>query len=177
MKTPIFAVLLLVLSFQVKAQTESTDSHKKAIFVEAFGQGLQASINYDMRFKKGVQSGLGFRLGIGGISTGTSNNDAWNVRSGVIAFPVGLNYLVGEKKGSFEAGIGLTRHNAFTDTYSPTKPNIVDENGWDTNGYLNLGYRFQPLSNGFMFRLIWTPVISTTGFLAQNFGVSAGYSF
>ena len=161
----------------MKAQTESTGSHKKAIFIEAYGQGLHASINYDMRLKKGVQSGLGFRLGVGGISTGTANTDAGNEATGVIAFPVGLNYLVGENRSSFEAGIGLTPYYSETDIYSRTKPKIVNKIGWGTNGYLNLGYRFQPLSNGFMFRLNWTPVISSTGFLAQNFGVSAGYSF
>lgn len=177
MKTQLFAIIFVVLSFQVKAQTESADSHKKSIFIEAFGQGLHASVNYDMRFNKGVQSGLGFRLGVGGIFTGTVNADAGNEATGVIAFPVGLNYLLGEKKSSFEAGIGLTPHHARTDIYSPTNPKIIDENGWGANGYLNLGYRFQPLTNGFMFRLNWTPVISSTGFLAQNFGVSAGYSF
>ncbi len=70
MKKQIFTVLLVVFSFQVKAQIESPNSHKKAIFIEAFGQGLHASVNYDMRFNKGVQNGLGFRLGIGGILQG-----------------------------------------------------------------------------------------------------------
>ncbi|WP_242923691.1 hypothetical protein [Pontibacter liquoris] len=177
MRTQLFAAFLIAFSFQVKAQTASTDSRKKAIFVEAFGQGLHASVNYDMRFNKGVQSGLGFRLGVGGIFTGTANADAGKEATGVIAFPVGLNYLVGENRNSFEAGIGLTPHYAQTDIYSSTRPEIVDQNGWGTNGYLNVGYRFQPLSKGLMFRLNWTPVINSTGFLAQNFGVSAGYSF
>ncbi len=171
MKTQLFTVLLVVFSFQVKAQTQTPDGHKKAIFVEAFGQGLHASVNYDMRIKKGSQRGLGFRLGVGGIFTGTVNADAGNKVTGVIGFPVGLNYLVGENKSSFEAGLGFTPHYADTVIDSPTNPKIIDKNGWGTNGYLNLGYRFQPLNNGFMFRLNWTPVISRTGFLAQNFGV------
>ncbi|WP_439881000.1 hypothetical protein ACSX1A_17865 [Pontibacter sp. MBLB2868] len=177
MKTKLFTLILLVFSFQVKAQTETPISYKKAIFIEAFGQGLNASVNYDMRIKKGAQSGLGFRLGVGGIFTGTSNADAGNRVNGVVAFPMGLNYLIGENKSSFEAGVGVTPHHARADIYSPTSAKIIDKNGWDTNGYLNLGYRFQPLTNGFMFRLNWTPVISNTGFLAQNFGLSAGYSF
>ncbi|MEJ8756689.1 hypothetical protein WG947_06770 [Pontibacter sp. H259] len=177
MKAKLFTLILVVFSFQVKAQTETPISHKKAIFVEAFGQGLNASVNYDMRIKKGVRSGLGFRLGVGGIFTGTSNADAGNKVNGVVAFPIGLNYLIGENKSSFEAGLGVTPHYADTVIDSPTNPKIIDENGWDTNGYLNIGYRFQPLTNGFMFRVNWTPVISNTGFLAQNFGLSAGYSY
>lgn len=177
MKAQLILLFLVTFSLQVKAQTEASSSYQKAFFVEAFGQGLHASVNYDMRINKGVHNGLGFRLGVGGIFTGTVNADAGNEATGVIAFPVGINYLVGENKSSFEAGIGFTPHYAETDIYSPTNPKIVDKNGWGTNGYLNLGYRFQPLSNGFMCRLNWTPVISSTGFLAQNFGVSAGFSF
>ncbi|PVY41799.1 hypothetical protein [Pontibacter virosus] len=177
MKSLLLLLLLTGLSFLANAQTTFPVSYKKSIFVEGFGQGLQGSVNYDMRFKKGLQHGLGFRMGVGGIFTGTSNADAANKANGVIGFPVGLNYLIGKNKSAFEAGIGTTPHYARTDLYSPTKPKIVHENGWDTSGYLNLGYRFQPLDNGFMFRLNWTPVLSSTGFLAQNFGASAGYSF
>lgn len=177
MKKQLFAILILGLSLQVKAQSGDPGNFKKAIFVEAFGQGLQTSVNYDMRLKKGSQDGFGFRLGAGGIFTGTSDADAGPVAYGVLAFPFGLNYLIGEKKSSLEAGLGLTPHYAKTDIYSPTKPRIVNDAGWSTNGYMNLGYRFQPMDNGFMFRLTWTPVINSTGFLAQNFGASAGYSF
>lgn len=177
MKILLFITLLIGLLFQAKAQADDPISYKKAIFVEAFGQGLHASVNYDMRIRKGSQSGLGFRLGVGGIFTGTANADAGNEATGVVGFPIGVNYLVGENRSSFEAGLGLTPHYADTVIESPTNPKIVNENGWGANGYLNLGYRFQPLNNGFMFRLNWTPVIRSTGFLAQNFGVSAGYSF
>jgi hypothetical protein len=177
MKTKLFTVLFVAFSIQVKAQSVNSDSHKKAVFVEAFGQGLHASLNYDMRFRRGAQSGLGFRVGVGGIFTGTSYSDAGNNTNGAVAFPIGLNYLTGENKSSFEAGLGFTPHYADTNIDSPTNPKIITENGWGANGYLNLGYRFQPLNNGFLFRLNWTPVISSTGFLAQNFGISAGYSF
>lgn len=177
MKIRLFTIFIVLLCLQAKAQTETSSSFKNAIFVEAFGQGLHTTINYDMRIKKGTQDGLGFRIGAGGIFTGTSDADAGPVVNGVLAFPFGLNYLIGKKRSSIEAGLGLTPHYAKTDIHSPTKPRIVEENGWSTNGYLNLGYRFQPMDNGFMFRLNWTPVISSTGLLAQNFGISAGYSF
>lgn len=177
MKTKSFKILVVFLTLQVKAQLETPGSFRKAIFIEAFGQGLQASVNYNMRLMLGAQDGIGFRVGVGGIFTCTANADAGNEMKGVLAFPIGLNYLMGKNKSSFEAGLGLTPHYADTVIDSPTNPEIIEENGWGANGYLNVGYRFQPPDNGFMFRLNWTPVISSTGFLAQNFGVSAGYSF
>ncbi|WP_347156741.1 hypothetical protein [Pontibacter chitinilyticus] len=177
MKTQLLAAILVVFFLQAKAQTPNPDSYKKAVFIEAFGQGLQASVNYDMRLNRGVPRGLGFRVGIGGNFTGTINAETGNKAKGAVAFPIGLNYLLGEIKSSFEAGLGLSPYYANTVLNSPTNPKIIGKNGWGTNGYMNVGYRFQPLDNGFMFRLNWSPVITSTGFLAQNFGVSAGYSF
>ncbi|AKD03426.1 hypothetical protein POKO110462_05615 [Pontibacter korlensis] len=177
MKTRLLLLLLVGLTCQVQAQSLASDSYKKAVFVEAFGQGLHGTVNYDMRLKKGANNGFGLRIGIGGIFTGTFNNDAENKIMGVVAFPAGVNYLSGESRSSFEAGIGLAPFYAETDIYSPTKPEFIEKNGWNTNGYLNLGYRFQPIEEGFMFRLSWTPLLSSAGFLAQQFGASAGYSF
>lgn len=172
----ILFLLFFIYQNKANAQSETTDRHNKAIFVEAFGQGLQASVNYDMRIKKGVQDGLGFRVGIGGIFTGTADADAGPEPHGVLAFPLGINYLVGENRSAFEVGLGLMPHRAATPLHSPTKPKIIDENGWGTNGFLNIGYRFQPINNGFIFRFDWTPVFGDVGFISR-FGISAGFGF
>lgn len=172
----IIAGILIFLQQGLQAQTNYPDRFNKAVFVEAFGQGLHATINYDMRLIKGRQDGPGFRVGMGGIVTGSSDYDAGLLWTGVLGIPVGFNYLIGEKKSAFEAGIGLTPQKASTDLTSPTRPKVVNRNGWSTNGFINLGYRFQPIDNGFTFRFNWTPVISSTGFISR-FGVSAGYAF
>lgn len=174
----LFVLPILFICFQnpVKAQEVSSEGYRKAVFVEAFGQGLHATLNYDMRMKKGVQDGFGFRAGIGGIITGIEDADAGPEFTYVVGFPVGINYLIGEKRSAFEAGLGITPHRAATPLHSPTKPRIINENGWGANGYFNFGYRLQPTKNGFVFRLNWTPVFNNTGIISR-FGISAGYGF
>lgn len=169
-----FAALFCFPSL-VEAQTDSLNGFQKTVFIEAFGQGLQASLNYDMRFKKGSQYGLGFRAGIGGIFAGSSDAGAGPESSGVIAFPFGINYLAGKNRSAIEAGIGLVPQKVNVDPYSPTKPKVAGENGWGTNRFLNLGYRYQA-NNGFVFRFLWTPVFGDIGFISR-FGISAGWGF
>ncbi len=44
-------------------------------------------------------------------------------------------------------------------------------------GFLNAGYRYQPLNSGFVFRFTWTPAITNEGFFPAWFGFSLGYGF
>ncbi len=178
MRKLLFPFLLFsfyLFHFQAMAQ-EPSGTYKKAIFIEGFGQGLQASLNYDMRLKKGEQDGIGIRLGIGGIFAGSSDAGAGPVAEGVVAFPFGLNYLIGQSRSALEAGLGLLPLYSKADLFSPTRPKIVVNNGWDVSSYLNFGYRFQPVNNGLLFRNGWTPVINSSGFISR-FGISAGFGF
>lgn len=178
MKKVAIAFLLCFAVFHpLSAQSQGPARFSKAVFVEAFGLGIQASLNYDMRIIKGRQDGLGFRLGLGGTFTGSSDADAGPVASGIVHFPLGINYLVGKKQHAFEGGLGINPHYAKTDLYSPTKPRLINENGWGNYGFVNLGYRFQPLNNGFVFRFNWTPLISGQAVVPAIFGISAGYGF
>ena len=129
-----------------------------------------------MRLKRGTQDGIGFRVGVGGVFTGSSSADAGIVAEGILAFPMAINYLIGKKRSAFEAGLGLSPQRVRVDQLSPTKPKIASENGWGANAFLILGYRFQPINNGFLFRVSWTPVMSRSEFISR-FGLSAGYSF
>lgn len=171
-----FISFLFLNQANAQARVSDADAYNKAIFVEAFGQGLQGSVNYDMRIKKGAQDGLGFRVGVGGIFAGSSNAGAETEVEGVLAFPVGVNYLIGKQSSAFEVGLGLLPQRVRVDQFSPTKPKIAGENGWGTNGFLNLGYRYQPIHNGFIFRFDWTPVFGDVAFISR-FGISAGYGF
>jgi hypothetical protein len=178
-KLTLMALLVALFSLQAFAQSEIKPAarHNKAIFVEALGNGIGVSANFDMRFKKGTQDGFGFRAGLGGSYLGSANNDAENVHMGLITIPLSVNYLVGENRSAFEAGVGITPIYAKMDIYSPTKPQLADENGWGSSGFLNLGYRFQPMENGFVFRANWTPAFNSTGFSPAWFGLSVGYGF
>ncbi|MHA6249345.1 hypothetical protein ACXYMU_15495 [Pontibacter sp. CAU 1760] len=173
------ALLVAAFSFQASAQSESAPvaKHNKIIFVEALGNGIGLSANFDMRFQKGTQEGFGFRAGLGGSYLGSANNDAENKAMGIVTLPLSVNYLVGENRSAFEAGLGITPMYARMDVYSPTKPRLADENGWGATGFLNLGYRFQPLGNGFVFRANWTPAFNSAGFSPSWFGLSVGYGF
>lgn len=171
-----FISFLLLQHATLNAQTKAPDQLHKAIYAEAFGQGLHAGLHYDSRLIKERLDGPGFRLGIAGTITGISDAGAEPVTSGVLAFPVGLNYLIGQNRSALEAGLGVMPLRASTDLLSPTRPRVVHRNGWSSNGFINLGYRFQPLENGFTFRLNWTPVFNSTGFISR-FGISAGYAF
>ena len=111
-KTLLLSVLLSILILSAQAQFEPDQiKYSKAVFLELGGNGALFSANYEMRFKKGKQDGLGFRAGLGGIR------------------------------------------------------------------FLNVGYRFQPIENGFLFKINWTPVISGGRFEPRWFGISLGYGF
>lgn len=172
----LFICFSLFMGVQLHAQTNAPDQLHKAIYAEAFGQGLHAGLHYDSRLLKGRLDGPGFRIGISGTVAGVDYDGSDAMPHGVIAFPLGLNYLAGAKRSSFEAGLGIMPLQARTDLLSPTRPKIVQQNGWSSPGFINLGYRFQPLENGFTFRFNWTPVITSTDFISR-FGVSAGYAF
>ena len=160
--------ILTVLSS--KAQFESNQiKYSKAVFIELGGNGLLFSANYEMRFKKGEQDGIGIRAGIGGIS-GTDNigNSV-----GVLTLPLAINNIIGKRRSAFETGVGITpviasvKGTSFTNDFKTT--GIV--------GFINIGYRFQPIKNGFLFKINWTPVISGGGFEPRWFGIALGYGF
>ncbi|RDV15293.1 hypothetical protein DXT99_09490 [Pontibacter diazotrophicus] len=178
MKKLFFTVLFIAaLHFQVRAQSETPGRYNKAIFVEALGNGIGISANYDMRIKRGVQDGFGFRAGIGGLSANGTDTDGRSVDASIITFPLAVNYLIGERRSAFEAGLGITPIYANADVYDTNNTGITDAKGWGTSGFINLGYRFQPLKNGFVFRFDWTPAFNSTGFSPAWFGISAGIGF
>lgn len=177
-------VCLSLLSGSLMAQNQeklfggdATDAKfRKNVFVEGLGNGLLISANYDMRFKRGASDGLGFRVGIGGGSVEgyTSNNDYIN--GNVMTFPLSVNYLAGKRRSYFEAGLGITPVFVNADL-AIFEDEIYSGKGWGAAGFINVGYRFQPIRNGVMFRLDWTPAITSEGFFPGFFGASLDYSF
>lgn len=172
-----FTILLMAtLIFQAKAQSE-TPNRNKAIFVEALGNGLGISANYDMRIKKGVQDGFGFRAGIGGLSLNGKDDNGQPTSVSTLTFPLAINYLIGERRSAFEAGLGITPLYVNATVDDTNSAGITNVKGWGSSGFINLGYRFQPLRNGFVFRFNWTPAFNSTGFFPAWLGISAGFGF
>lgn len=140
--------------------------HRKSLFAELSGNGIGISGNFDMRFKPDRNDGLGFRVGLGSGFIYFSDNAIVNR---YLSVPLNLNYIVGKKRSGFESGIGVTPQVALNSVNEG--PPIL------TEGFINLGYRFQPVTKGLIFRGSWTPSVNTAGIYPAIFGISAGYSF
>jgi hypothetical protein len=152
---------LIIASILSAGITQVNAQAAKSIYFEIGGPGL-ASFNFDTRFGP-KEDGIGGRVGVGGFSIDGS---------GVVFFPVGLNYILGKDgKNYFELGAGITPLIAsgdFTDdgqTFSTTF------------GHLLFGYRMQPRHGGFTFRAFISPIFGEFGFVPYYGGVSFGYKF
>ncbi|SFG37003.1 hypothetical protein [Pontibacter chinhatensis] len=169
--------LILVIATYAKAQVEAAAKYNKAIFVEVLGNGLGITANYDMRLTKGEQGGFGFRAGVGGLALGTADSDGTSTTSSLVTFPLTLNYLAGQRRSAFEAGIGLTPVYASMAVQKTNNPGVTKVDGWGATGFINMGYRYQPLNDGLVFRFDWTPAFNSAGFSPAWFGMSVGYGF
>lgn len=171
--------LLLVTVMLIKAVTvsaqEGSDYIRKSVYLELLGNSLAYSVNYDMRFKKNQQDGLGFRIGAGGFSITGYDSDGVEVKGSLWTFPIALNYLMGKKRSALEAGLGVTP--LILGAKIEVDDEKIGSTGSGANVFFNLGYRFQPLKNGFTARINWTPIINSGGFIPAWFGISLGYSF
>jgi hypothetical protein len=154
--------LILLNFFAFASYFLAHGQNAQSVYFELGGPGI-ASFNYDTRFS-GKDSGFGGRVGIGGISIDGS---------GVVYFPVGVNWLLGKDgRHYFEVGGGVTpvlQTGEFSD----------DEEGNLTNtfGHLVFGYRMQPTEGGYTFRAFICPIFGSGFFIPYYAGVSFGYKF
>jgi len=144
-----------------------SDKHgfRKAVFAEALGNSL-LSLNYDMRLQRFKNDGLGIRAGLG---LGQSFDNTFSEFNRFLAVPVTINYIFGAKRHGIETGVGITPQVALSD--SGTSPQI------SPLGFFNLGYRYQPLKEGLLFRATWAPHLDSGSVQYVWVGVSVGYSF
>jgi len=148
---------------------------RKTVFLEIFGNGLIASGNFDLRLKPNQNDGLGLRAGVGGGSFLGYDDQGNSANVGIVTFPLAVNYLVGKRRSSFESGIGITP--MYLTASGTIDNNVVSGKGFGVTGFLNAGYRYQPINNGLMFHLKWTPAFNSSGFSPVFFGAGIGYSF
>lgn len=144
------ALVALCICFSIIVQAQSSERQNndtvprvraKVVYGEFLGSGLIFSAHYDFRFGRkqngwGMRTGLGFFGGSGG---------------GILSVPIGINHLAGKGPHYFESGIGYTLA-AFTG----------DTDFLDGSGSLlmpSLGYRYQPLSKGFVARVYLGPLV------------------
>lgn len=182
---------LLLITFSIFAQKSTSDSlrkkktivktftHKtaKAIFVEAGGNSLIWSVNYDTRFNKRLD-GWGFRVGTGYFPLGGSN---------LLALPLGINMLTGSNGHFVETGVNLTFVNAKNKNSLIPKESKFGQLDFTRNkAYLvygvSMGYRYQkPDKKGIHLRAGIEPILGTRLdnklVFAITGHVSVGYSF
>lgn len=128
-----------------------------SLYLELGGNSLLYSINYDHTLRLSEK----LKLAVGGgfeYLTDVSINET-SYGSSICLTP-SANLLVGRKSHLFETGLGLF-YPMSAGTILPT---------------FRLGYRYQPLQGGFLFRVGLTPFITPGGILPWA-GFSFGYTF
>lgn len=158
-KTTYIIIALIVLLTASTASAQSYYHRENGIYLEIFGTGGEASINYE----KIINNMISVRVGIGG--TGVIFEEG-------LAIPFSVSYLAGGNQNYLEMGIGgsyLSLSDDFTDdTYLNITESQVVANGI-------IGYRYLG-DYGYTFRLAFTPAITTDGFQAMG-GAMLGFTF
>lgn len=160
-----FIVILLLADLSSPAQ-DSTHVH--CVYLEAFGAGGYGSINYDRELRE-----LGPLKLRGRVALSTLNViDIEQRFNPDVIVPIGLSLTYG-KEHQLELGAGQTV-TAIVET------DLVEnekEREFGISAFLGLGYRYQPLESGFIFRLGYTPLIEFYDSFRHWGGLSIGYRF
>lgn len=170
------------------AQESNVSTRNKSVFVE-FG-GSSATIvsgNFDMRFNKGRADGLGVRVGIGG---GAIKEDyvlgEGSKKTKTLTVPVEVNYILGERRFSFEIGCSVTYMSITEDSSYRLFDEYYESNESENLivSYVPIGFRWKPKHNGFLLKLNVGPIFN---YSAPNLasdesvgifgGLALGYSF
>ena len=170
-------VLLLFCCYTTFAQeTTGASNRNQAVYLELAGNGLVFSLNYDMRLAKNRQDGHGVRIGVGGFPVYSRDNAGNRVKGIAVTIPLAYNYLIGKRRSAFELGAGITPAIGYVEGVEISGEEIK-ETDFALLGFANVGYRYQPLNSGFVFRFTWTPAVTNEGFQPFWLGLSLGYGF
>jgi hypothetical protein len=122
---------------------------KNAVYLEFLGNGGIISVNYE-RF---LTQNVGLRFGVGTL---------FDIAA--ISFPVMVNYCTG-KEYRFDIGVGLLHLPDFDGKWEGTAP------------CMNIGYRYQAIGGGPVFRIGFTPLLNEDLEIFLWGGCSLGYAF
>jgi hypothetical protein len=155
-------ILCIIATAFICSSFGQTTFKKNDIYLEAGGNGLFASVNYERQLTK--QPGLGVRLGVG----------FYTENAFYLTIPAGIDYLftLNSDKSFIDAGLGVT--------WTRIDGNLFDESE-NSNGdsFVNfipsIGYRRHTTQN-LMWRISVTPVINNSGFVPW-LGLAIGKRF
>lgn len=142
---------------------------KNAMYLELLGNGLLYSINYDRAFTDSLTGRIGFSYFSLSASSGSSS-----AKATFMTFPVMANYLVGGGNHNLELGLGALILYAGAEVGSDGA--TASGEGVGVAGTGTVGYRYQPMDGGFVFRVGFTPVFTENGFFGWG-GLSLGGAF
>lgn len=182
-----FSLLLAVLmAFTVApAQAQMEDqqnlSAKNSLYLEIAGNGILYTVNYDRRFTNKISGRLGvMRAGAFGVSfTAVPLTGSYLVGSGNHRFELGLGpQFLRVSVDASDAVSGVTGGTGNISTSNSSSGGLgFDEDATTVAATGIIGYRYQPMNGGFVFRIGLTPTFAPgAGFLPWG-GLSLGYSF
>lgn len=156
------AVLLSCLNLPLTSQELTPEYSHHALYFEAGGHGVLYTINYDYRFAKIFAARIGF-------THYTIPNFFFSDLT-ITAFPIIGEFLIGGDEHFFEIGAGImpTIGESSFHFFSSSTSSVV--------GVANIGYRYQPVDEGFFFRASVPAFITSTGVGGWG-GLSFGYAF
>ncbi len=140
------------------------DFARNSIFVEGGGNGFIYSLNYDHKLFDHLSARIG---GMYFSDEGTEGSVQ------MFLLPVMANYLAGNGSSRLELGAGLLIGDIDVDSRRDDLDDVdIRGAGFTTT----IGYRLQPRSGGFLFRIGFTPIIGKDGITPWG-GLSLGATF
>ncbi len=162
-------VCLLCFSYETtSAQVLTKDRALNSIYIEALGMGGYGSVNYERLLLQQKKLHIGVRLGVG---TYRLRDFETNLNPD-ITIPFSVNAYYG-KTHHIEVGVGQT----FTSIVGASPYDFEVERTNNLSSNLTIGYRYQKSSRGLVFRVNYSPIISSSRPYKHWFGMSIGYSF
>lgn len=178
-KIILILTVLLSVNFGISSQTVTDSIKRNSVYIELLGNSLIYSLNYDYLFDLSTNAKLAVGVGtsylyLKGENGGHILNPNGEIVGGVTSYinnhnlllTPEVNFLIGNSSNHyFETGISICNHILIT---TDLEYNIAPA--------LRIGYRYQPLKGGFLFRIGFTPVYSNNKIYPFG-GLSFGYSF
>jgi len=155
-------ILVLVTSIILLSSYGQTTFKRNDIYLEAGGNGLFGSLNYERQLTS--QPGIGIRLGVGFYSE----------KAFYLTIPVGINYLfeLKDNKSFIDAGLGATWTRIDGNLFGNSK----NSNGEHFVNFVpSIGFRKHSNQN-LMWRISLTPV-ANKNVLIPWLGLSIGKRF
>jgi len=147
MKKNIGIIIAVFSIFFVSGQeNKASKPLRNLVFIEALGNGLFGSINYERQLTR--EPGLSLRAGIGFYTEDTF----------YLTLPFSVQYLIDLKKNRFiEAGIGYTWADAGADDlFNDNNPSNTDNLN---NLFLSVGFR-KHFGRDWMWKVNFTPLLT-----------------